>query len=663
MTTIRKLLIANRGEIASRIIDTARRMDIATVAIYSDSDADAPYVKEADEAIALAGNAPSETYLRIDLIIAAALRANCDAIHPGYGFLSESAPFAMACTEAGLIFVGPPPEAIAAMGSKIIAKELMAAAGVPILAGITIFDEEELGGDLEERAAKEVEFPLLVKAAYGGGGRGMRAVNDPGELLDAIASARREAASAFGNGTVFLEHYVQSPRHIEVQIFADTHGNAVHLFERECSIQRRYQKIIEESPSVAVSEELRADLGAAALKVANAIGYVGAGTVEFVMGSDERFYFLEVNTRLQVEHPVTEAVTGLDLVELQLQVAEGNPLPERVRSASITGWAIEARLYAEDVAAGFLPATGNLVRFEVPAFAGVRVDTGVSSGSKVDVHYDSMLAKVIAHAATRDEARRLLARALSEAKIHGVTSNRDLLVAILREDEFAAGAIDTGYLSRHNPIELSASSQQPAMAATHALAASLAGQAHRRESAKAQSSIPSGWRNVQNAPQRQRWGSQHGDLEVAYSFRRGQLTVAIDGSDVGEVVLHSASPTLVDLAIARVRHRIEVNQVGEICYLDSSLGSSVLHEVSRFPEPDSRDAPGSLLAPMPGTVLRVLAAAGDEISAGDAVVVLEAMKMECTVCAPVDGFIHQMHVSAGQTVDVGFVLAVMEEVQ
>lgn len=661
MTTIRKLLIANRGEIASRIIATAHKLDIATVAVYSDSDSDSPYVKEADEAIALVGNAPSETYLKMDLIIAAALRANCDAIHPGYGFLSESAPFATACAEAGLIFVGPPPDAIAAMGSKIAAKELMAAAGVPVLAGITIANDEEISTELGDRAAREIGYPLLVKAAFGGGGRGMRAVIHPDELLSAIASARREAASAFGDGTVFLENYVESPRHIEVQIFADSQGNAVHLFERECSIQRRYQKIIEEAPSSAVDDTLRAELGTAALKAAHAIGYVGAGTVEFVMGADGRFFFLEVNTRLQVEHPVTEAITGLDLVAVQLHVAEGNPLPEDVKGATINGWAIEARLYAEDVTAGFLPATGTLARFEIPKLPGLRLDSGVTSGSRVDIYYDPMLAKVIAYGKTRDTARRLLARALSEAKIHGVTSNRDLLVSILREDEFATGAIDTGYLGRHDPVTLIAASSRSEATPIHALAASLAGQAQRRLSASVLSSLPSGWRNVANSPQKQRWATPDGDVDVSYSFVRGRLSAAIDGKDLGEVVLYSATPKVIDVAIAGIRYRVEVNQVGEVCYLDSSLGSTVLSELVRFPEPDSREAPGSLLAPMPGTVLRVLASVGDEITSGEAVVVLEAMKMEHTVRAPTNGLIHEVRVKPGQAVDVGFVLAVMEE--
>ena len=533
MKTIRKLLIANRGEIASRIMATAREMDIATVAIFSESDAKAPFVGDADEAVALAGNAPSQTYLRSDLIIEAALRTGCDAIHPGYGFLSENAEFASACAAAGLIFIGPPPEAIAAMGSKIAAKELMAAAGVPVLAGITIADGDEISEDLADQVSREVGFPVLVKAAFGGGGRGMRAVSAPAQLAEAISAARREAASAFGNGTVFLEHYVEAPRHIEVQIFADSHQGAIHLFERECSIQRRYQKIIEESPSPAVSESLRAELGEAALRAAKAIRYVGAGTVEFVMGSDSKFFFLEVNTRLQVEHPVTEAVTGLDLVRLQILVAEGHPLPAEAIEATITGHAIEARLYAEDVAAGFLPSTGTLTKFFVPALPGIRVDTGVAEGSKVEIHYDPMLAKVIAYGATREAARRLLARALSEARIHGVRTNRELLVAILREDQFAKGAIDTGYLVRHDPIALIESSADPNADAIHALAASLGAQAARRGAAKVLASMPSGWRNVANAPQHVTWILDAKQIQVSYRFGREGLSAQVGANPMG----------------------------------------------------------------------------------------------------------------------------------
>ncbi|MBL7521022.1 ATP-grasp domain-containing protein, partial [Frankia sp. CNm7] len=451
---ITKLLVANRGEIAARVLRTARELDIGCVAVFSDADADAPFVAAADEAVRLPGASPAETYLRGDLVIAAALRTGADAIHPGYGFLSENAGFARACADAGLVFVGPPPAVIEAMGSKTRAKELMAAAGVPVLPGLVV--DEELAADETAlaRAAASLEFPLLVKAVHGGGGRGMRIVRAPAELPAAVAGARREAASAFGDGAVFLERYVERPRHIEVQIFADAHGHVTHLFERECSIQRRYQKIIEEAPSVAVDDELRGRLGSAAVAAATAIGYVGAGTVEFVLDRSGRFFFLEVNTRLQVEHPVTEEITGLDLVRTQLLVAEGAPLPPELLTARITGHAIEARLYAEDVAAGFGPSTGTVHRFEVPALPGIRVDSGVADGSVVGVHYDPMLAKVIAHGASREQAVRRLAKALDGTRVHGVTTNRSLLVAILREPEFRAGDIDTGYLDRHDPAAL-----------------------------------------------------------------------------------------------------------------------------------------------------------------------------------------------------------------
>ena len=446
---ISKLLIANRGEIAARVIRTAHALGVATVAVYSDPDADAPFVTLADEAVRLPGAAAADTYLRGDLIIAAATATGAHAVHPGYGFLSENAAFARACADAGLIFVGPAPATITVMGDKIAAKALMAEAGVPVLPSVTVTE----AGDLAAEAA-EVGFPLLVKAAFGGGGRGMRLVADMAGLEQAVSSARREAAAAFGDGTVFLERYVPDPRHVEVQIIGDAHGDVIHLFERECSIQRRYQKIVEESPSPAVDGPLRQALARAAVTAGQAVGYTGAGTVEFVLDRDGSFYFLEMNTRLQVEHPVTEEVTGLDLVELQLRIAEGEPLPPEAREAAISGHAIEARLYAEDVPAGFVPVTGTLHRFAIPAGPGLRVDTGFRDGSVVSPHYDAMLAKVIARGRTRADAARRLARALRDAEIHGVTTNRDLLVAILREPDFLAGATDTGYLTRHEPAAL-----------------------------------------------------------------------------------------------------------------------------------------------------------------------------------------------------------------
>ena len=449
MTRIRKLLIANRGEIASRVIRTARTLDIATVAVFSDADAQAPFVTQADESVALPGNTAAETYLRPELIIDAARRTGADAVHPGYGFLSENAEFAQACAEAGLIFVGPLPASIRSMGSKTSAKQLMAQAGVPVLPGITIDDDEQFSAELGHRVEIEIGFPVLVKAAFGGGGRGMRVVAAAGELTEAVVAARREAFSAFGNGTVFLERLVQQPRHIEVQIFADTQGQVVHLFERECSIQRRYQKILEESPSPIVDDALRVELGSAAVAAAKAIGYVGAGTVEFILDASGEFFFLEVNTRLQVEHPVTELVTGLDLVGLQLTVAEGKPLPDEVLHATLNGHAIEARLYAEDVAAGYLPATGSLLRFEVPPLPGVRVDAGVCTGGEVSVHYDPMLAKVITWGASRDESIERMAEALRRTVVLGVVTNLDRLQAIVAHPAFRRGDLHTGFLEEH----------------------------------------------------------------------------------------------------------------------------------------------------------------------------------------------------------------------
>lgn len=651
---ITKLLVANRGEIAARVMRTAHDLGIATVAVYSDPDAGAPFTRLADEAVRLLGSSPAETYLRGDLVIAAARATGADAVHPGYGFLSENAGFARDCAAAGLTFVGPPPEAIASMGSKIEAKALMDAAGVPVLPGATVTDDTDLAA-----VAASIGFPVLVKAAFGGGGRGMRVVHDSAALAEAVEGARREAASAFGDGTVFLERFVVDPRHVEVQILGDTHGEVVHLFERECSIQRRYQKIVEECPSPAVDDALRAELGAAAVAAGKAIGYTGAGTVEFVLDADDRFFFLEVNTRLQVEHPVTELVTGLDLVELQLRVAEGEPLPPEVTGARIDGHAIEVRLYAEDVPAGFLPATGTLHRFRVPGLRGVRVDSGVVDGSVVGPHYDPMLAKVIAHGRTRREAARTLARALRHAELHGVTTNRDLLVGILGEPEFLAGHTDTGYLTRHDPVALGASEGGRAR---QAAAAALARQARRRRNARVVPEMPSGWRNVGGVPQRVAYLSGGETLDVAYSVRRTGLRLTVDGMPLGESVrLISADPDLVELEIDGVHRAYRVHTRAGTSYVDGPDGSAALAEVPRFADPDAAAAAGSLLAAMPGAVVRVLVDAGDRVVAGQALVVLEAMKMEHTVTAPIDGSVAELRVRQGDQVDTGQVLAVVEE--
>jgi acetyl/propionyl-CoA carboxylase alpha subunit len=662
-TRINKLLIANRGEIASRVIRTARQLDIATVAVFSDADADAPFVGQADEAVRLPGESAADTYLRSDKLIAAAKITGSDAVHPGYGFLSERADFARACAQAELVFVGPPASAIDAMGSKIAAKELMAAAGVPVLPSNTIHDGTELGDDLANQAGSEVGFPLLVKAVFGGGGRGMRVVEDPKDLAPAIESARREAQGAFGDGSVFLEHYVETPRHIEVQIFADQHGNVVHLFERECSIQRRYQKIIEEAPSPVVDQALRTSLGQAAIAAGQAISYVGAGTVEFVLDSDRQFFFLEVNTRLQVEHPVTEMVTGLDLVRLQLLVAEGHPLPNEVMHASLSGHAIEARLYAEDVAAGFLPATGTVHRFRVPDLPGIRVDAGVADGSIVGVHYDPMLAKVIAHGPTRDDACRRLSAALDGTELHGVTTNRELLIGILRDADFAAGTFDTGYLARHDLGRLTRSRQHPDATSLHVLAAALSGQAERRAATAVLTTLPSGWRNVVNGPQVAQFTADGDSVDVRYHLRRGtsRIVDASVGSHVFDVLLRAADATDVDLEVDGVRRHINVHRLGSTLFVDSALGTSVIVENPRFPEPGGVHVPGSLVAPMPGTVVAIEVEVGQPVAAGTLMVILEAMKMEHRVESPYDGTVVEVGVTLAQPVDVGTVLVVVEE--
>jgi propionyl-CoA carboxylase alpha chain len=676
-TSIGKLLIANRGEIAARVIRTAHALGIATVAVYSDPDADAPYVTLADEAVRLPGAAPADTYLRGEAIIAAAAATGADAVHPGYGFLSENAAFARACAGAGLIFVGPAPGTIEAMGDKVAAKAMMAAAGVPVLPSVTVTDSAP--------TAAAIGFPLLVKAAFGGGGRGMRLVTDPAQLSEAVSSARREAAAAFGDGTVFGERYIPDPRHVEVQILGDAHGDVIHLFERECSIQRRYQKIVEEAPSPAVDNDLRQALTKAAVTAGQAVGYTGAGTVEFVLDRDGSFYFLEMNTRLQVEHPVTEEVTGLDLVELQLRIAEGEPLPPEARAAAIRGHAIEVRLYAEDVPAGFVPVTGALHRFAIPSGPGLRVDTGFRDGSVVSPHYDAMLAKVIAHGRTRADAARRLARALREAEIHGVTTNRDLLVAILREPDFLAGATDTGYLTRHDPAALArartgagagagartgagagartgagAGAAAASATARHALVAALARQAANRAEAPVLGTLPSGWRNVFSAPQRVSYTAAAQQYDVAYRILGDTVQASVNDVPLGPARARTIGPGQIDLEVDGTRRVYRVHRTGPDTYVDASDGSSALTEVPRFGDPEKPAPAGSLLAPMPGLVRRVLVEAGTTVTAGQPLLVLEAMKMEQAVAAPAAGVVAELRAKAGEQVAAGQVLAVVE---
>ncbi|WP_327038780.1 biotin carboxylase N-terminal domain-containing protein [Micromonospora maris] len=656
---IHKLLVANRGEIARRIFATCRALGIETVAVHSDADADAPFVAEADQAVRLPGNTSAETYLRIDLILDAARRCGADAVHPGYGFLAENADFATAVADAGLTWVGPPAKAIAAMGDKLAAKTLLAEAGVPMLPSWTETDQV-------------TAFPVLVKASAGGGGRGMRIVRDPAGLAEAVAGARREAASAFGDGTVFIERYVEQGRHVEVQIVGDRHGTVLALGERDCSIQRRHQKIVEEAPAL-LDAEVRARLHRAAVAAGQAVDYVGAGTVEFLLTEEGEFFFLEMNTRLQVEHPVTEAVTGLDLVRLQLLVAEGEPLPLSATPPT-QGHAIEVRLCAEDPTQGYRPATGTLHRFAVPGVAaeftphqGLRLDSGVVDGSVVSVHYDSMLAKLIAWAPTRTEAARALAGALARAELHGVTTNRDLLVRVLRSPEFGATQVDTGFLDRHP--EVLAPLLPPAELPLVALAAALASAAARRAAAPVLAGLPSGWRNVPAVPQVTRFTSgDGGEIEVRYRLdRTGRLahwsTTPPEPGEVPAVTLIEASPERVVLEVAGVRRAYRVHRVGSEVFVDGPDSAARLVESPRFPLPGAALAAGSLLAPLPGAVTRVHVEVGQQVAAGDLLLTLEAMKLEHPVFAPTDGVVTELPVPPGGQVDTGAVLAVVNPLE
>ncbi|MBG0831054.1 ATP-grasp domain-containing protein [Planomonospora sp. ID67723] len=665
---IKRLLVANRGEIARRVFHTCRDLGIETVAVFSDADDGAPHAREADHAVRLPGARPADTYLSIEKIVEAALRAGADAVHPGYGFLSENAAAASAVLEAGLTWVGPSPASIAAMGSKVGAKALMAEAGVPVLPSLAVPVSGAAAG-----AAGEWPYPLLVKASAGGGGRGMRIVREPGDLAREIEAARREAESAFGDGTVFVEPLLERTRHIEVQILADAHGTVWALGERECSIQRRHQKVVEETPSPAVSPELRARLYQAAVRAARAIGYAGAGTVEFLV-KDETVAFLEMNTRLQVEHPVTECVYGIDLVELQLRIAEGAALPPTPPEPY--GHAIEARLYAEDPAQDWLPQSGVLHRFDVPGAGtrfspvrhGLRLDSGVEDGSEIGVHYDPMLAKVIAHGSSRADAARRLAGALAGAKIHGPVTNRDLLVAVLRHDAFLAGDTHTAFLDQHGLAAGIPDPAGPHAVPLAALAAALAQAAANRAAATVQAAVPSGWRNVPSQPQRVSFlpgaghasdgtGADRAVHTVSYRLTRDGLRV--DGLPGTRLV--SAEPTAVVLETDGVRHRFEVARHDGVAYVDSPLGPVRFTPLPRLPEPVERLAPGSLLAPMPGTVLRVEVKSGEPVAAGQVVVVLEAMKMEHRITAPAGGTVVELNAAPGRQVEAGAVLAVIEE--
>ncbi len=765
---IRRLLVANRGEIARRIFRAARAMGISTVAVYADGDAEAPFVTDADLSVPLGGRTATDTYLSAHKVIAAAEASDADAVHPGYGFLSENAEFAQAVIDAGLVWVGPPPEAIAAMGDKLAAKETMTAAGVPTLPSIAVTDD--MDGERLAAAAIDIGFPVLVKASAGGGGKGMRIVDEPSTLADAVAAARREAAGAFGDDTVFLERYLAAPRHVEIQVLGDTRGNIIHCFERECSIQRRHQKVIEEAPSPAVTPALRERMGAAAVAAVSTIGYCSAGTVEFLLegsGDDAEFWFLEVNTRLQVEHPVTEEITGLDLVREQIRIAAGEPLGYGQADIGICGHAIEARLYAEDPASGFLPQTGTIDLWRpatgfrsladsvarstrkcaddtsdgLPATGGpnsasswARFDSGIEPGSVIGTEFDPMLAKVIVAAPTRTEAALGLASALDRTRLGGVVTNRDFLCAVLRSDEFLAGDTTTDFIDRvyfgatgaDGGLAATEPARHPMFVHTAAAAVALVSQECNRRDAIRLDFMSSGYRNSvmpdEVLPLSAAIGSELIEASVQYRRQRdgtwkmrvgslpqtgpyagigddtGDTSGAEESADAADAPAHSDwsvrvhditlrpltnadAPSsdavgaegvyahdvdaTVDVEVpvpglAGFRGAWEVSRRGSRWYATGPVGGSVtLVQRSRFPDPDAESVEGGLVAPMPGKVLIVNVAAGDRVSEGQVLVVMEAMKMEHQITAPAAGEVAEVRAHVGDQVDNGELLVVI----
>jgi geranyl-CoA carboxylase alpha subunit len=638
------VLIANRGEIACRIIRAARQEGLSAIAVYSDADATALHVRLADKAIRIGPSPPGQSYLSIGALIDAAKASGAEALHPGYGFLAENADLAEACAAAGLAFVGPPSAAIRAMGDKSSAKARMSAAGVPCVPGYH-GDDQSLARFAEE--ATRIGYPIMVKAAAGGGGRGMRIVREPEALDGAVRSARVEAENAFGDGRLLIERALLSARHVEVQVFGDEHGGIVHLGERDCSIQRRHQKVIEEAPSPAVSPGLREAMGAAAVKAAAAVGYVGAGTVEFLLDNapsgdgrpserpiDRRYYFLEMNTRIQVEHPVTECVTGVDLVRLQFRVAQGEPLPFSQADLALSGHAIEARLYAEDPAADFLPSIGTLAAWRPPAGEGVRVDAGVEKGSAVTPFYDSMLAKIIAHGATREEARLRLLRALRGTFVAGVVSNRDFLIDALRRPDFVEGRATTAFVGE-TPFAAEAPSRKAI-----ALAAILFVERGPPPSPTA------AWRA---APLRLAADGVEHRVSVR---RRGEETlVAIDGEDEAfESVAFGDGEAR--YAIDGVVSRAAYARDGDDLWLDvDGVCRRFTDRTYAPPRLKDADADGAVRSPVSGVVVSVQTNAGDTVKRGQALATVEAMKMQYAILAPIDGVVAEAHAVAGRQAD------------
>ena len=643
MPAIKKILIANRGEIACRIQRTAQALGYRTVAVFSDADADALHVQMADEAVNIGPPPVQQSYLNIPAIIDAARRTGADAIHPGYGFLSENAGFALACQDAGLTFIGPSPAAIKLMGSKRLSKIAMIDAGVPCIKG---YQGAEQDDTTLTREAERIGYPLMIKASAGGGGRGMRLVHEASDLLEQIRTARSEALNGFGSAELILEQALIDPRHVEVQLFGDQHGNLVYLGERDCSIQRRHQKVIEEAPCPVMTAELRQAMGEAALKAGRAVSYVGAGTVEFLLDAQGQFYFLEMNTRLQVEHPVTELVTGLDLVAWQLHVAEGHPLPLRQEQVQLNGHAMEVRLYAEDPAQGFLPQTGQVTAWEPGLQDGIRIDHGLIEGQHISPFYDPMLGKIIAHGATREEARRKLLRAVQDSVLLGLHSNQRLLTSLLEHPQFASGEFSTGFIPQHfveheclNPALPSA--EQLAIAAAFFYLAS----------AQTHHTTLAGWRNNASVPLHYRIGLEDQVWPVAlHAQPGGSLRIQAASRQLDLQVIHDdGRQATLEIDGIRQRHHYRLD-AGQL-WLFTRPGS--LRLVDRTQAPVSSLAnvsSGTLKAPMDGAIVDVLVREGSPVTKGQLLVVLEAMKMEHPLKSGIDGVLKRLQVQVGDQV-------------
>jgi len=653
-----KILIANRGEIACRVAATARRMGVRTVAVYSDADAHAAHVQACDEAVHIGGNAPRDSYLQWQRILQAALQTGAQAIHPGYGFLSENADFANACQQAGVVFIGPSSASIQAMGLKAASKQLMEKAGVPLVPGYHGADQSP---DLLAAEAQRIGFPVLIKASAGGGGKGMRIVNQAEDFAEALASCQREARSSFGDEAVLIEKYVQRPRHIEIQVFGDSHGHTIHLHERDCSVQRRHQKVLEESPAPGLSAEMRERMGAAAVAAAQAVNYLGAGTVEFIVEQSERgmdFFFMEMNTRLQVEHPVTEAVTGLDLVEWQLRIAAGEPLPLTQDQVRVQGHAIEARICAETPDNDFLPAIGHLHVMRMPqalrfTTSAVRWDSGVREGDDISPHYDSMIAKLIVHGDTREQALARLDQALSELHIVGVANNVAFLRQVVRSPSFAHAQLDTALIEREKAVLFN---QQPlpehwavASAVAHVL--------------QSETSSAPGWQDP--------WSRTDGWLVQGQSLRKFDYLCG-EASGLAVLTRTSHGPSLlqigertqtlewqvhgdaVQLQWGEQRLRAQVYAVKDQLHVFADLGSACVHFLNPLAHAaQDAAAGGNLTAPMPGKLLSFAVKVGDQVKAGQALAVMEAMKMEHTVAAPADGTVAELLYAPGDQVSEG----------